>query len=237
MSAAIADAIIVNESGAKQVSLSVVFSDADNDAMSITVSSSDEAVATVSVSSDGSSLTVTAKARGTVTITITADDGSGGTVGDAFIVKVKATPVVASNIGDVSGLEAGATREVSLAGVFDDADGDSLTVTAASYDAAVSMVGVASDGSALTIVGVSEGTATVTVTAQDSDGNRVSDAFDVSVTKAPERETTDIVARYDSNGDEKIDVSEYTQAAKDYAAGKITYAELLEVIRAFQGSG
>ena len=241
VSAAIADVTITSESGTKQVSLSGVFSDADNDALTITAASSDDTVATVSVASDGSSLTVTAKIRGTATITVTADDGNGGTVDDAFTVTVKAAPDVASNIGDISGLEAGTTREVSLSGVFSDADGDSLTLAAASDDETIATVSVASDGSALTISGVDEGTATITVTAQDADGNRVRDAFDVEVIKAPEPapepETSDIVDRYDANGDGKIDLSEYSQAARDYAAGKITYAEFREVIRAFQGSG
>ena len=237
VSAAIADATIVNESGAKQVSLSGVFADADNDPITITATSSDEAKATVSVASDGSSLTVTAKSRGTATITVTAEDGNGGTVDDAFTVKVKAAPDVASNIADVSGLEAEATREVSLAGVFSDADGDSLTISATSSNDAVATVSAASDGSSLTVAGVSEGTATITVTVQDSDGNRVADAFDVSVAKAPEPETSDIVARYDTDGDGKINASEYQQAFRDYIAGKITYEEMLEVSRAFDGSG
>ena len=241
VSAAIADATIVSESGTKQVSLSGVFSDADNDLLTVTAGSSNEVVATVGVASDGSSLTVTAKARGTATITVTASDGNGGTVDDSFTVTVKAAPVVASAISEVSGLEAGATRDVSLSGVFSDPDGDSLTITAVSDDEAVATVSVASDGSSLTLAGVSEGTVTVTVTARDSDGNRVSDTFDVSVVKAPEPtpepETSDIVARYDSNGDGKIDVSEYQQAFRDYIAGKITYEEMMEVSRAFQGSG
>ena len=177
----IGDATITNESGTLQVSLSGVFSDADNDSLTVTAASNDEAVATVSVAAGYSALTVAAKARGTATITVTAADGNGGTVSDAFTVKVKAAPVVASALADVSGLEAGATQDVSLSGVFSDADNDSLTVTAASNNDAVATVSVASDGSTLTVTGVAEGTATITVTARDADGNRVSDAFDVSV--------------------------------------------------------
>ena len=109
-----------------------VFDDADGDAITITAASSDEAKATVSIASDNSSLTVRAQARGTATITVTANDGNGGSVEDTFTVTVKAAPVVASAISDVSGLEAGGTQEVSLAGVFTDADGDSLTITASS---------------------------------------------------------------------------------------------------------
>ena len=181
VSGAIADAVIVNESGTKQFSLSGVFSDADNDALTIAAASSDEAVATVSVASGYASLKVTAKARGEATITVTADDGRGGKVEDAFTVRVKAAPVVASAISDISGMEAGDSQDVSLAGVFSDADGDSLTITAASSDDAKATVTVASDGSSLTLAGVAKGKATVTVTAEDSDGNRISDTFEVSV--------------------------------------------------------
>ena len=105
---------------------------------------------------------------------------------DSFTVTVKAAPEVASALADVTGLEQGATQDVSLSGVFSDADGDALTITAASSDGAIATVTVASDGSTLTLTGVAEGTANITVTAQDSDGNRVSDAFDVSVEPEPE---------------------------------------------------
>ncbi len=186
VSSAIADATIVNESGTHRVSLSGVFSDADNDSLTISAGSSNEAAATVSVAAGYASLTVSAQARGTAAITVTADDGNGGTVEDVFTVTVKAAPVVASALADVSGLETGATREVSLSGVFSDADGDSLTVTAGSSANAIATVAVAAGGSRLTLTGVAEGTANITVTAQDSDGNRVSDTFAVSVVKAPE---------------------------------------------------
>ena len=182
----IVDATIINRSGTHEVSLSGVFSDADNDELTVTAASNDEAVATAAVAAGYSSLTVAAKSRGTATITVTANDGNGGTVDDTFSVTVKAAPVVASPISDVSGLIAGETRDVSLSGVFSDADGDALTVTASSSDDAVATVSVASDGSKLTLSGVVEGTATITVTAQDSDGNRVSDDFEASVEGAPE---------------------------------------------------
>ncbi len=185
VAAAIADAIIVNESGSRRVSLSGVFNDADNDILTITAASSDETKATVSVATDYAALTVNAQARGTATITVTANDGNGGSVDDAFTVRVKAAPGVASAIGDVSGLEEGSTQEVSLSGVFSDADGDALTITASSDDEAIATVSAAADHSALTVAGVAEGTATITVIAQDSDGNRVMDDFDVSVVAPP----------------------------------------------------
>ncbi len=181
---AISDATIVNTSGTHEVSLSGVFDDADGDDLTITAASSDDSVATVSVASDYSTLTVSAQSRGTATITATADDGNGGTVDDTFTVTVKAAPVVASAIADVSELEIDATHEVSLSGVFTDADGDALTVTANSSSDAVATASVSADYSTLTVTGKSEGTATITVTAQDSDGNSVSDTFDVTVPAA-----------------------------------------------------
>ena len=162
-----------------------MFDDADGDSLTVSAASDDEAKATVTVASGGSSLTVSAQARGTATVTVTAKDGNGGTVDDDFSVTVKAAPVVASALADVSGLEEGATQDVSLSGVFTDADGDALTITATSSDETRATVTVASDGSKLTLSGVTEGTVTITVTAEDSDGNTVSDAFDVSVAKAP----------------------------------------------------
>ncbi len=181
VSSAISDATILHESGTQTVSLSGVFSDADYDNLTITAVSSDEARATVSIAPGYLTLTVSAQTRGTTTITVTAADGRGGSVSDAFNVTVKATPVVARPLADVSGLEVDATQDVSLSGVFSDADGDALTITAASSSDAVATATVDSDGSKLTLSGVAEGTATITVTAQDADGNRISDEFDASV--------------------------------------------------------
>ena len=186
VSSAIGDATIATEGGTQTVSLSGVFTDADNDALTVTAASSNEAVATVSVASDYSSLTVSARSRGTATVTVTADDGNGGTVSDAFTVKVKAAPVVASALADVS-MEEEETRDISLSGVFSDADGDSLTITVASSDAAVDALEFQGT---LTLVAVSAGSATITVTATDSDGNAVSDSFDVTVT-APQQPEQD----------------------------------------------
>ena len=176
----------------------------------------------------------TAVLEDTITLTIS-DDDTGGTVEDTFTVTVKTAPTVALAIGDVS-LEANATQDVSLSGVFSDADGDALTITAGSSDDAAATVVVSADQSTLTLTGVAEGTVTVTVTAEDADGNRVSDAFEVTVT-APQSTLSGIAARYDANGDGAIDGSEYQQVKNDWLAGKITQAEFLEVVRVHISSG
>ncbi len=183
---AIEDVTFLKESGTRDVSLSGVFTDADNDSLTITAVSSADSKAAVSVATDFSKLTVTARARGTVTITVTADDGNGGTGQDSFTVTVKAAPVVSSALSDVSGLATESARDISLSGVFTDADGDSLTITARSSSNVRARALVAADYSSLTVAGVTAGTATITVTAQDSDGNQVSDAFDVEVVRSAE---------------------------------------------------
>ncbi len=183
VASAIGDVVLVNESATRDVSLSGVFADADNDSLTITAGSSDETKATVSVASDNSKLTVTAKSRGTATITVTADDGNGGTAQDSFTVTVKAAPVVASALSDVS-LEVEGTQDITLSDVFSDADGDALTFAATSTD--LNVVNALEFHGTLTIIGAAAGSETVTVTAQDSDGNAVSDAFDVEVVEPPD---------------------------------------------------
>ena len=153
VSRAVPNLTLVNEQQSATASLSGVFSDADNDPLAVTAASSDETKATVSVASDYSSLTVNAQAWGSATITLAADDGRGGIVVDGFTVTLKAAPMVVQTLDDVTGLEEDSTQDVSLAGVFRDADGDTLTFTAASSDETKSTVSVAADGSKLTVAG------------------------------------------------------------------------------------
>jgi hypothetical protein len=184
---AIADQTIVNQSGTQTVALTNVFTDADGDTLTLSAKSSATGVATVSVAADPPSLTLTAKKRGTATIMVTADDGYGGLVSDSLTVTVKAAPTVAAAIADIGELKAGASRQVSLSGVFADADGDTLTFGAASSSNAVARVSAAIDGSSLTVSGVGAGTATITVTARDTDGNQATDTFDVTVPAAQQQ--------------------------------------------------
>ena len=155
------------------------FSDADDDSLTYTAESDAMSIATVDV--DGSVVEITGVAEGTANITVTADDGNGGTVDDAFEVTVSAAnqaPEVATAIADQT-VEMGAMIDVVVAGNFSDADDDSLTFTAVSDDATMARVAVS--GSMLTITGVAEGSATITVTADDGNGGTVDDAFDVTV--------------------------------------------------------
>ena len=80
-----------------------------------------------------------------------------------------------------------------MSGVFSDADGDVLTISATSPDNTVVQVSNTIDPStgsatAITVIGVNAGTATITVTARDSDGNSVNDTFDVTVAAAEQQQ-------------------------------------------------
>ena len=187
VSSAISDTTITDELGSQVIPLSDVFADGDGDQLTLEATSSNMDVAVAFVQYiDGAELVLLAVQRGTAQITVTADDERGGTVSDTFTVTVKAAPAVASAIDDISSLGAGASQQVSLSGVFSDADADILSYSASSSNSAVATVSKRTDDktnavTGLTVVGVAEGTATITVTARDSDGNEVSDSFDVTV--------------------------------------------------------
>ena len=196
VASAIGDVTGLIVGGTRDVSLSGVFSDADNDALTITASSSDNGKATVSVASDGSKLALTGVAEGTATVTVTAQDAGGNRVSDRFTVTVEApapslpaaapadgTPTVAAPLADIS-LRGPEQRAISLAGVFNDPNGDSLIITAVSSHHHIASMWTSFDYSTLTVVGISTGTATITVTARDTDGNEVSDEFEVTVSPA-----------------------------------------------------
>ena len=121
-------------------------------------------------------------------VTIEASDGSFSVSQQVTVTvrKVDEAVSVTLPISDIAEMAVDDTQEVSLSGVFNDADGDSLTITAASSNESVTTVSVAADFSSLTLTGVGEGTATITVTAQDTDGNNASDTFDVPVIRVVE---------------------------------------------------
>lgn len=84
--ASIADQDLDEGFGSIDLDLSGVFSDQDGDALTFSVSSSDLTVVTANIS--GSTLTLSEVGFGSSTVTVTADDGSGITTSDIFIVSV-----------------------------------------------------------------------------------------------------------------------------------------------------
>jgi len=157
------------------ISMSSVFSDPDGDAVTVTqASSSDTSIAAVVAAVEGATaaitaVTVTANAEGTATITVTARDADGNTVQDAFDVTVNAPaaqqqkvnnpPTVSGAIADATIASESGTHGGSLSGVFTDADGDALTVTASSSDGNTATVSVSADYSTLTVSAQARGVA------------------------------------------------------------------------------
>ena len=167
------------EVGAEEtVNVASSFSDPDGDALTYAASTSDAAVAAASVS--GSTVAVTGTGAGTASITVTATDPGGLSATQTFGVTVQAVnhpPAVVGSI-DNQTLSPGDTVTADVAEFFEDPEGDELTFGAASSDTTVATASL--DGSALTVVGLADGTATVTVMAADTAGN--SSQFDFTVT-------------------------------------------------------
>ena len=160
-----------------EIDVSGYFNDPDGDALTFAAQTANANVATVSVS--GSSATVAGVSRGNTTITVTASDPDGLTAQQSFVVDVpNRTPEVVGNIADLD-LLAGDTVEIDVSGYFDDPDGDALT-----YDVATSDEGVATaatEGTAVTVIAVSDGNASLTVTASDPGGLSAQQSFSATV--------------------------------------------------------
>ena len=111
-------------------------------------------------------------------------DPGGLTAAQSVAVTVQTPNRAPEAVGSVPArsLDPGQTETLDVASYFRDPDGDALTYTAATSNAAV--VSAATSGSALTLTGVAEGTATVTVTARDPGGLTAAQSVSVSVRRA-----------------------------------------------------
>lgn len=181
VSAELIDLTLIEGFSTNQVSLSSIFKDEDNDALSYTAKSTDESVVTVAVS--GTNLTITEVSVGAANITVTASDDDGGSVSDTFSITVdnspNVAPTVANAIADVTVDEGFGTETVDLTNVFIDSNSDVLTYTAQS--SATAVVTVSINGTTLTLTEVGIGSADVTVTVNDGNEGTVSDTFSVTV--------------------------------------------------------
>ena len=162
------------------------FDDPDGDMLTYAAESSDTTVATASAS--GSEVTITAVALGTASVTVTASDPDGLSATQTVDVTVSEnSPPTVTGMLDDQTATAGDTIAADVAVFFEDPEGDALSFSAASSDTTVATASV--NGSALTVLAIGEGSATVTVRAMDTAGN--SRGFDFTVTvelpnRAPE---------------------------------------------------
>ncbi len=201
--------------------VSSYFSDPDGDALTYTATSSDPSLATVSVS--GSTVTVTGVAEGSATVTVTATDPGGLSATQSFdvTIQVNQSPVA---VGTISAMSVNVGDDVSVDDVssyFSDPDGDALSYTATSSDPNLATVSVS--GSTVTVTGVAEGSATVTVAATDPGGLSATQSFDVTiqVNQSPVAVGT-ISARSVSVGDD-ISVDDVSSYFSDPDSDVLTY--------------
>ena len=179
VSAPVADQDVVLDGDPLTVTLDTVFTDPDGDDTQYSAASDDELIATAAV--DNGVLTVAPLLPGQATISLEANDGRGGTVGDAFVVTVveRQPPVVVNPVDDQTLTLGGDVFSVDLDNVFDSPEGDALTYGAAADPS--TRLTLSFNGSLLTVTAMQTGPATVATTATDEAGASVADTFEVSV--------------------------------------------------------
>ena len=163
------------------------FSDPDGDALDYTATTSNAGVVAASVS--GSTITIGAVAVGNATVTVTARDPGGLSASQIVTVTVERSGRAPQAVGTIPAqtIRVGESAQVDLSPYFSDPDGDALAYDARPNNAGVVTAGVS--GSTLTISGVAEGSATVTVAASDPGGLSASQSVSVTVrgrNQAPE---------------------------------------------------
>ncbi len=121
-----------------------------------------------------------------VTVVVTAESGVQRTYTLTITRKPSnRPPAVASAIADATIINESGTRQFALTGVFSDADGDALTITANTSDDNLATVSVSADHSTLTVTAKGQGTVIIGVNANDGRGGEVWDLFTVTVKAAP----------------------------------------------------
>ncbi|WDZ59814.1 Ig-like domain-containing protein [Paenibacillus polymyxa] len=117
----------------------------------------------------------------TTTITsssVTFSSGGGKTTSTNSVTNH--APGVTTGFTDITLSTADEPKKINLANSFTDADGDTLTYTAETSATNVATVSV--NGSQLTLTPMNDGTATITVTANDGKGGTINSQFNVTVT-------------------------------------------------------
>ena len=165
------DEITVRVDESTTLVVSGYFTDADGDALSYEATSSDEDIATVSLAD--STATINGVAPGSATITITATDPRGASAMQEATVSVK-TPPMPDSIPPTHDMVVGNHVDLDFSTFFTDEDGDELTYTAVTSDAAVATASV--EGSVVTTTAADAiddavgAVITLTVTATDPAG-------------------------------------------------------------------
>ncbi len=189
VAAAAADVTVAEDSGPGVADLSGVFFDVDGDALTLTVTGFTNAALFSSAPVAAGAVvnfTPAADANGSSTVTVEASDGvfTVSTSFDIIVTAVNDAPYVVAAPADVTVAEDSGAGSNSLAGVFDDVDGDVLTlsVTAVSDPTLFSTQPTAT-GTTVNFTTAPDANGTATVTVQASDGSlTASTNFDINIT-------------------------------------------------------
>ena len=163
------------------IELSGHFEDPDGDALAYTADTSEESVVDVSVS--GATVTVTALRKGEATVAVTATDTTGAegvsATQDFTVTVPNRAPLAVGTVAQMK-VTRGGIRRVDPWPHFADPDGEALVFQATSSDSKIAKAWMSTNG--VVVRGVSKGTATVTITAEDAEGLTATQQFTVEVT-------------------------------------------------------
>ena len=196
----------LEENASTTLDASDYFTDPDGDALTFSVESSDSGVVTVTAS--GNNLALKGVAEGSATVTVTAADPEGLSTELNIAVTVEAgIPNRSPEAGTIPAQRVKLDNSKTLDATthFTDPDDDELTFTAVSSD--IGVVTVTASGGDIELRAVAEGTATVTVTAEDPGGLSASARFQVTIIPAgskPPRVTKQPVSYTFLEGAEKV---------------------------------
>ena len=162
----------------ESLDLGAYFSDPDGDALAYAATVSNTAIAAVSVS--GNTLTIDGVAPGTALVTVFASDPGGLSATQRAQVTVEAPNRAPEPVGTIPGqtLAPGQWVSISLSSYFRDPEGDALSFSATTSNAAVASVEVSGD--IVTITQGGTGAAIVNAVARDPGGLSVQQTISVA---------------------------------------------------------
>ena len=173
--------------GTDMVDIQNVFSDPNNDALTFNAHSSNDEVASVTILQNNQ-LVISEVGTGIATITLTADDGQGETATHTLEVSIienipeNQPPMVVNPLENKTLQEGFGMDMIDIQNVFNDPNDDALTFNAHTSDDSVISVTIFQNNQ-LVISEVGTGIATITLTADDGQGETASTTFRVTITE------------------------------------------------------
>lgn len=154
------------------------FTDPEGEKLTLSAKAADKQIATVIVL--GGAIRIQALYPGNTTVTVTAEDPGGQTASiDIDVLVPNRPPTTRGRLSSIRMLVEGINKRL-IDEYFSDPDGQQLTFTASSANESVATAEIV-DSIRLLVLGVTEGTTTVTVTATDPGGLSVDRQIEVEV--------------------------------------------------------